>query len=138
MLPRLKKSINQADLENGTYEQIVIPLERELELNSLESPDETQMHTVRHKERSKDNQDNAGIINSDTNDSNANNYKNDRKFRTVYPSCETSGKTNHSAERCNVGANVANKPLPWKSKPQRRDAQDSITGCVWATAQSLK
>ena len=32
----LRKSINQAHLENGTYEQIVTHLERQLELNSLE------------------------------------------------------------------------------------------------------
>ena len=36
MPPHLKKSINQAHLENGTYEQIVTHLERELELKSLE------------------------------------------------------------------------------------------------------
>ena len=36
MPPHLKKSINQAHLENGTYEQIVTHLERDLELNSLE------------------------------------------------------------------------------------------------------
>ena len=41
MPPHLKKSINQAHLENGTYEQIVTHLERELEPNSLEYPDET-------------------------------------------------------------------------------------------------
>ena len=46
MPPHLKKSINQAHLENGTYEQIVTHLERELELNSLEYLDETQMNTV--------------------------------------------------------------------------------------------
>ena len=37
MPPHLKKSINQAHLENGTFEQIVTHLERELELNSLET-----------------------------------------------------------------------------------------------------
>ena len=35
MPPHLKKSINQAHLENGTYEQIVTHLERELELNNF-------------------------------------------------------------------------------------------------------
>ena len=44
--PHLKKSINQAHLENGTYEQIVSHLERELELNGLEAPDEMQLNTV--------------------------------------------------------------------------------------------
>ena len=42
----LKKSINQAHLENGTYEQIVSHLETELELNGLEAPDEMPINTV--------------------------------------------------------------------------------------------
>ena len=135
MPPHLKKSINQAHLENGTYEQIVTHLERELELNSLECPDETQMNTVTHNQQIEGNPDDAGNINSDTNDSNPNNHKIDRKSRTFYPPCETCGKTNHSTERCYVGANAANRPLPWKNKPQQQDAHDSITGCVQATAQ---
>ena len=46
MPPHLKKTINQAHLENGTYEQIVSHLERELELNGLEAPDENLINTV--------------------------------------------------------------------------------------------
>ena len=46
MPPHLRKSINQAHLENGTYEQIVSHLERKLELNGLEAPDEMQLNTV--------------------------------------------------------------------------------------------
>ena len=42
----LKKSINQARLENGTYEQIVSRLERELELNGLEAPDDMPINTL--------------------------------------------------------------------------------------------
>ena len=137
MPPHLKKSINQARLENGTYEQIVTHLERKIELNSLEYPNEPQMNTVTHKQQIEGNPDNAGDINSDTNDSNPNTYKNDRKSRTPYPPCETCGKTKHSTERCYVGANAANMPLPWKNKPQEQDAHDSITGCVLATAQHL-
>ena len=87
MPPHLKESINQAHLENGTYEQIVTHLERELELNSLEYPDETQMNTVTHKQQIEGNPDNAGNTNSDTNDSNPNNHKIDRKSRTLYPPC---------------------------------------------------
>ena len=49
MPPDLKKLINQAHLENGTYEQIVTHLERELELNGLEAPDELQINTVSHQ-----------------------------------------------------------------------------------------
>ena len=135
MPPYLKKSINRAHLQNGTYEQIVTHLERELELNSLEYPNETQMNTVTHKQQIEGKPDNAGNINSDTKDSNPNNHKIDRKSRTLYPPCETCGKTNHSTERCYVGANAANGPFPRKNKPQEQDAHDSITGCVQATAQ---
>ena len=135
MPPHLKKSINHAHLENGTYEQIVTHLERELELNSLEYLDETQTNTVTHKQQIEGNLDNAGIINSDTNDSNPNNHTIDRKSRTFYPPCETCGKTNHSTERCYVGANAANRPLPWKNKSPEQDKHDSITGCIQATAQ---
>ena len=46
MPPHLKKSINQAHLQNGTYEHIVSHLERELELKGLEAPDEMQLNTV--------------------------------------------------------------------------------------------
>ena len=46
MPPHLKKSINQAHLGNGTYEQIVSQFETELELNRLEAPDEMQINTV--------------------------------------------------------------------------------------------
>ena len=46
MPAHLKKSINQAHLENGTYEQIVSRFEKELELNVLEAPDERPIITV--------------------------------------------------------------------------------------------
>ena len=49
----LKKSINQAHLEHGTYEQIVSHLERELELNGLEAPDEIPINTVTQQAHSK-------------------------------------------------------------------------------------
>ena len=53
MPPHLKKSINQAYLENGNYDQIVKHLEREMELNGLEADEplvKTQM-TVTKKEQ---------------------------------------------------------------------------------------
>ena len=83
MPQHLKKPINQAHLENGTYEQIVTRLERELELNSLKYPDETQIKSVTHKQKIEGNPDNVGNINSDTNDSNPNNHKKDTKSRTL-------------------------------------------------------
>ena len=53
MPPHLKKSINQAYLENGSYDQIVKHLEREMELNGLEADEpsvKTQM-TATKKEQ---------------------------------------------------------------------------------------
>ena len=46
MPPELNKSINQAHVENGTYEQIDIHLEKELELNGFEAPGELQVDCV--------------------------------------------------------------------------------------------
>ena len=181
MPPHLKKSINQAHLENGTYEQIVTHLETELDLNGLEAPDEQQINIVsqhatninadrpkptchyckkprpyrnqclllkKQREQTEITQNDPGNRNSDVNDSipdnntNNNNHINynickrtEGKPETVYLPSETCGKTNDSAERCYVGANAANRPLPWKSKPQQQDAEYSITGCARATAQ---
>ena len=164
--PDLKKAINQAHLENGTYEQIVTHLEKELELNGLEAPDELQINTVsqqltnanadrskptchhcgkpghyknqcrllkKQREETEDNQNNPRNKNSDannyipdnsTNNNDRNNFKNsnraETKPETAHPPCETCGKTNHSAERCYVGAYAANRPLPWKRKPEEQ------------------
>ena len=188
MPPDPKKSINQAHLENGTYEQIVTHLERELELIGLEAPDELQINTVsqqftnanadrskptchhcgkpghqrnqcrllkKQREETENNQNIPGNKNSDANnyipDNNTNNNDHNNKNcnraegkpETVYQPSETCGKTNHSAERCFAGANAANRPLPWKRKPEeqsghyQQDAQNSITACVQATAQYL-
>ena len=96
--------MNRAHLENGTSEQSVTHPEKDIELKNLEYPDESQVNTVMHKQQIEGNNDSAGIINSDTNNSNLNNNKNEKKSRIVYPPCETCGRTNHSGERCYVGA----------------------------------
>ena len=44
--PKLKRSVNMARLENGTYEEIVDHLERELELNALEESDDLPITTM--------------------------------------------------------------------------------------------
>ena len=49
MPPHVKKSITQAHLENGTYKQVATHLQRELELNGFEAPEELQIDTVSHK-----------------------------------------------------------------------------------------
>ena len=165
MPQHLKKSINQAHLENGTYEQIVTHLERELELNGLEAPDELPINNVsqqptntnadrpkptchhckkpghyrnqcrllkKQRETTENNQNNPGNKNSEANisnpNSNANNNNNNRnnnraekKPKTVYPPCETCGKTNHSTEKCYFGANAANRPPPRHRRQERQN-----------------
>ena len=188
MPPHLKKSINQAHLENGTYEQIVTHLERELELNGLEAPDELQINTVsqstvnanadrtkptchyckkpghyknqcrllkKQREQTDDNQNYPRNKNSDANTSNPNGNVNnpnnnnrnsnraETKPKTVYPPCETCGKTNHSTERCYRGANAANRPPPRQRRPERqnqvqkRAGQNGSTEINQAAAQNL-
>ena len=44
--PHRKLSMNQAHLEKSTYELIVSHLEKELQMNGLEAPDELQINTV--------------------------------------------------------------------------------------------
>ena len=183
MPPHLKKSINQAHLENGTYEQIVTHLERELELNGLEAPDEMQLNTVmqqdtqhnsekpkptchhckkpghyrnqcrqlkREKDQGQNNTDNAannknnnGSAQTNSNPNhkalvankvNNTNNQRDRKPRPVFPPCETCGRTNHSTERCYLGANAANRPPPRNRRPegqnqaQPRNTQNNSDG----------
>ena len=192
MPPHLKKSINQAHLENSTYEQIVSHLERELELNGLEAPDEMQLNSVRQQDpqqnsgkpkptchhckkpghyrnqcrqlkRGKDqvqnntdsaadNKNNNGSAQTNSNPNqkatvankanNANNQR-DRKTRPVFPPCETCGRTNHSTEKCYLGANAANRPPPRNRRPegqnqaQQRNTQNGSDGNVQAAAQPL-
>ena len=166
MPPRLKKSINQAHLENGTYELDVTHLEKELELNGLETPDEIQIKTVSHntananadrpkptclqckkpghsrnqcrllkrqKGQSEKIQSDPGSNNSGANNSipdnnknkKNNNYRNsdkpERKPKTVYPPCETCGKTNHSTENCYYRANAAKRPPPRHRRTERQN-----------------
>ena len=193
MPPHLKKSINQAHLENGTYEQIVSHLERELELNGLEASDEMQINTVmqqdtrqnsekpkptchhckkpghyrnqcrqlkREKDQAQNNTDSAatnknnnGSAQTNSNPNNnkvpvankANNTNNQRERRPkpVFPPCETCGRTNHSTERCYLGANAANRPPPRNRRPegqnqaQQRNTQNNSDGNVQAVAQPL-
>ena len=187
--PHLKKSINQAHFENGTYEQIGSHLERELELNGLEAPDEMPINTVtqpapeqnsekpkpachhckkaghyqnqcrqlkREKDQTRNNlnsannnngsaQTNSNPNNKVSNNTKANNTNNqrDRRSRPFFPPCETYGRTNHSTEKCYLGANAANR-LPTRNRRpggqnqvQQRNVQSNSDGKVQAAVQTL-
>ena len=129
-------------MKNSSYENFRAHLESDLELNSLEDPDELQMNTLTEKQQFEGNKDNTGSINSDANNSNAEKIKGDGTPKTVCLLCGTSGKTNLPIEKCYYGANTANRPLPWKNKPtvqnrpQLHDEENNITKSVMAAAQA--
>ena len=192
MPPHLTKSVNQAHLENGTYDKVVSHLEKELELNGLEAPDEMPINTVtqqapqqnsnkprptchhckkpshyqnlcrqlkREKDQTQNNTNSAnnnnGSAQTNSNPNNnhnkiANNTKGnninnqrDRRPKPVFPPCETCGRTNHSTEKCYLGANAANRPPPrnrrleGQNQSQQNNAQNNSDGNVQAAAQAL-
>ena len=164
MPPHLKKSIDEAHLENGKFEQIVSPLERELELNGLEAPDEISINTVtqqapqqnsnkprptchhckkpghhqnqcrqlkrekghaRNHTNSANNNNCSAQTNSNPNNKVSNNTKANniniqraRRSRPIFPPCETCGRTNHSTEKCYLGANAANRTPSRNRRPE--------------------
>ena len=77
------------------------------------------------------------------NDNNTNSNRAERKPKTVYPPCETCGKTNHSTENCYHGANAANRPLPRQRRPERQNQveeranQNDSKETTQAAAQNL-
>ena len=109
----------------------------------------------KQREQTKNNQNKPGNKNSDANTSNPNsninnkNYNNknsnraERKPKTVYPPCETCGKTNHSTEKCYYGANAADRPPPRHRRPERqnqvqkRASQNNSNETAQAPAQNL-
>ena len=138
MPPHLKKTINQAHLENGTYEQIVKHLERELELNGLEAADELPVNNINqqqpeqtekqkavcyyckkpghHKSQCrKMKRDQKAAKETDTGKDEKTaqtEQKVQPKQKPKFPPCETCKKTNHTTEKCYFGANAANRPPP--------------------------
>ena len=122
--PKLKRSVNKAQLENGTYEEIVAHLERELELNALEEADDLPMATMASASTSHSKLlSNSINTNKDVECSyctaTGHYYKNCPKLkkkkemeekdgkklqRPTYPLCDTCGEKNHPTERCWQGA----------------------------------
>ena len=143
--PKLKRSVNVARLENGTYEEIVAHLERELELNALEESDDLPMATMASASTSHNNLLSNGInTNKDAQCSyckaTGHYYKNCPKLkkkketedkdgkkpqRPTYPPCDTCGKKNHPTERCWQGAGAHLRPKRMQTEQNDRNAIDS-------------
>ena len=141
--PKLKRSVNMARLENGTYEEIVAHLERELELNALEESDDLPIATMTSASTSNNNLLSNGInTNKDAQCSyckaTGHFYKSCPKLkkkkeledkngkkpqRPTYPECPTCGKKNHPVERCWKGAGAHLRPK--RTRPEDKADENS-------------
>ena len=140
MPPHLKKSYNQGYLENGTYDQIVKHLEREMELNGLEADEqlvETQM-TVTKKEQNPEKKTTKNkMINPKNKLQKQYQIKHSKVINAVIatshmmtdcpklakrrkleedpeaPNCPNCKIPGHDEEDCYFGANMDNRPPKW-------------------------
>ena len=126
--PKLQRSVNMARLENGSYEEIVAHLERELELNVLEESDDLPMATMTSSSAKPKTPVSTGQLSDITcncckekgrmikdceklkskKEKDAQHGKQTQK--KTYPECGTCGKKNHPEERCWQGAGAHLKP----------------------------
>ena len=153
--PKLKRSVNMARLENGSYDEIVAHLDRELELNALEESDDLPMATM----TSSSAKPKTPLSTAQMSDITCNycqekghmvkdceKLKKKKKDaqqgkptqKKTYPECGTCGKKNHPEERCWQGAgahlkpkrtrpedSTDNKPNPKAQKPQNKQTSSS-------------
>ena len=146
--PHLKRSLNLAYLENGTYDQTVAHLERELELSGLENDGELTIPTLTAVPPN-DNQQNTDQtkvvchyckkpghvirdcrkrMRKDQEQRNDTSNQNIRpsSFKS-FPPCPHCQRTNHPPEKCWSSPNAANRPKRFKQEyhpENRKDGQE--------------
>ena len=143
--PHLKRSLNLAYLENGTYDQIIAHLEKELELSGLENDGELTMPTMTAVPPN-DNQQNTEqtrvICHSCKKPGHVirecrkrmrkeQEQRNDPPNQNIKPStsksfppCPHCQRTNHPPEKCWSGPNAANRPKRFKQEYHPENLND--------------
>ena len=126
--PKLKRLVNMTRLENGSYDEIVAHLERELELNALEESDDLPLATMTCSSAKPK----TPLSTAQMSDITCNYFKEKGHMvkdceklkkkkeedaqqgkstqKKTYPECGTCGKKNHPEERCWQGAGAHLKP----------------------------
>ena len=146
--PHLKRSLNLAYLENGTYNQIVAYLERELELSGLENDGELTIPTMTAvpPNDSQQNTEQTKVVchyckkpghvirdcrkrmrkeQEQRNDPSNQNIK--PSTSKSFPPCPHCQRTNHPPEKCWSGPKAANRPKRFKQEynpENRNDGQE--------------
>ena len=159
--PELKKSINNAYLENGTYEQIIKHIEREMELNGLVS-DEPLVKTMTATTTNQ----NKDQKSKPKNQTNVPNDKTVKKGHCYYckqeghmrpdcpklkrqreldndpndnrPVCTHCKKKGHVYEDCWDGPNAANQPKTRRLQIEKREKEQKIEKSKEDKASSSK
>ena len=135
--PHLKRSLNLAYLGNGTYDQIVAHLERELELSGLENDGGLTIRTMTAVPQNENQQNTEqtkvtchffkkpGHVNRDCRKRmrKEREQRNDPPNQNIKPSKSKSfpsrphcQRTNRPTEKCWSGPNAANRPKPFKQE----------------------
>ena len=146
--PHLKRSLNLAYLENGTYDQIVAHIERELELSGLENdgeltiptmtavpPNDSQQNTEQTKAVCHYCKKSGHVIRDCRKwmrkEQEKRNDPPNQKIKPLtsksFPPCPHCQRTNHPPEKCWSGLNAANRPKRFKQEynpENRNDGQE--------------